>query len=425
MARQRMPARYKKGLVLTKDNKLVRLHGNMTPTSYKIVNYFLWKAVKEGRLENLEVNVTEIVRLLHIGDNRFGDTFKKECQKAAQTAVEIQDKFDPDGKWRYITLVPTIDYDNGVITARVNLDVVPYIKELSGNFTPLELEKVSTCGTYPAMRLFEVCMSWKRAGQVTYTVEEWQGLLGATGKAYNVFSQFKRRVWEPAVKAVNERTSIKIKSEYIKQGRKTVKILVYINGIETVDVSPEPEQMVLPTGSEENSSMKVANRMAECGLVMRVAQSFVRTCGDAYCEAQLSLTMAGMRAGKVKNPAAYLRSALEQDYAGERRAVERAKVAEIQAQKENAQRDREAWELFHGKLPQSDDAATQEEASPAKEQEDDILPGCGLPVGRARFYVFSNGHGLGDLRKSFEATGMTLEDVRQELNEYDRTHEKV
>ena len=65
VARQRMPARYKKGLVLTKDNKLVRLHGNMTPTSYKIVNYFLWKAVKEGRLENLEVNVTEL-SLIHI-----------------------------------------------------------------------------------------------------------------------------------------------------------------------------------------------------------------------------------------------------------------------------------------------------------------------------------------------------------------------
>jgi len=49
---------------LTKDNKLVRLHGNMTPTSYKIVNYFLWKAVKEGRLEDLEVNAAEIARLL-------------------------------------------------------------------------------------------------------------------------------------------------------------------------------------------------------------------------------------------------------------------------------------------------------------------------------------------------------------------------
>ena len=81
MARQRTPARYKKGLVLTKDNKLVRLHGNMTPTSYKIVNYFLWKAVKEGRLEDLEVNAAEIARLLHIGDNRFGDTFKKECSR--------------------------------------------------------------------------------------------------------------------------------------------------------------------------------------------------------------------------------------------------------------------------------------------------------------------------------------------------------
>ena len=422
MARQRTPARYKKGLVLTKDNKLVRLHGNMTPTSYKIVNYFLWKAVKEGRLEDLEVNAAEIARLLHIGDNRFGDTFKKECQKAAQTAVEIQDKFDPDGKWRYMTLVPTIDYDRGIITARVNPDVVPYIKELSGNFTPLELEKVSTCGTYPAMRLFEVCMSWKRAGQVTYTVEEWQGLLGATGKAYNVFSQFKRRVWEPAVKAVNERTSIEIKSEYIKQGRKTVKILVYINGIETVDVSPEPEQMVLPMAQEENSSIEVVHRMTECGLAVRVAQSFVKACGAEYCEAQLSLTMAGMLACKVKNPAAYLRSALEQDYAGERKVMERAKAAEKQAQKENAQRDREAWEMFHGKPAQEDDSVIQGDAPSPAEPEDDILPGCGLPVARARFYVFSNGHGLGELREAFEATGKTLEDVRQELNQYDQTH---
>ena len=41
MAMPEKPARYKKGLMLTKDNKLVRIHGNMTPMSYKLTNYIL------------------------------------------------------------------------------------------------------------------------------------------------------------------------------------------------------------------------------------------------------------------------------------------------------------------------------------------------------------------------------------------------
>ena len=73
------PARYKKGLMLTKDNRLVRLHGNMTPTSYKLINYILWMAVREGHLDNLTANATEVVKLLHIGDHSFGEQLKAEC----------------------------------------------------------------------------------------------------------------------------------------------------------------------------------------------------------------------------------------------------------------------------------------------------------------------------------------------------------
>lgn len=358
------PARYKKGLMLTKDNRLVRLHGNMTPTSYKLINYILWLAVKEGHLDNLTANATEIVKLLHIGDHSFGEQLKAECIKAAKTVVEFQDKDDPAGKWLVISLVPKIKYDNGTLTATVNDEVEPYLNELRGNFTPLELETLNTCGTYPAMRLYEVCTSWKRAGKVRYTVNEWRGLLGATGKSYDVFAQFKRRIWLPAVDAVNERTELEIDPEYVKEGRKTVKILVHIKEVRRQEEEPQP--LLAPDANIE--AMELVKRMVACGFTQKMAKGYVEACGAYYCEAQLRLTLAGKKAGHVQNPAGYLRRALDEDYAGEREAVEAIKAAEEQAKKDNARRDREAWELFHGGPKKEQTSSFDDDARQAGEK---------------------------------------------------------
>lgn len=358
------PVRYKKGLMLTKDNRLVRLHGNMTPTSYKLINYILWMAVKEGRLENLTANATEIVKLLHIGDHSFGEQLKAECIKAAKTVVEFQDKDDPSGKWIVLSLVPKIKYDNGTLTATVNDEVAPYINELRGNFTPLELETLNTCGTYPAMRLYEVCVSWKRAKQVCYTVGEWRGLLGAAGKSYDVFAQFKRRVWLPAVDAVNERTELEIFPEYVKEGRRTVKILVHIK-----EMSPQEEELQpLPAPAASIQDMDLVKRMVSCGFTQKMAKGYIEACGADYCEAQLRLTLAAQKDGQVKNPAGYLRRALDGDYAGEREAIEAIKAAEELARQENARRDREAWELFHGSQNQEQASSFDDDARQAGEK---------------------------------------------------------
>lgn len=364
MAMPEKPARYKKGLMLTKDNKLVRIHGNMTPMSYKLTNYILWMAVKEGRLDQLTASGMDVIRFLHINDNKLGKSLKAECKKAAGTVVEIQSKDHPDDDWIVMNLVPTIEYRNGVLTAEVNPRLAPYINDLRGNFTQLELEALSTCGTYPAMRLYEVCSSWKRAKKVCYTTEEWRGLLGASGKSYQVFSQFKRRAWDPAVQTVNECTDLRLSPEYIKEGRQTAKILVHIQEVHQQNEEPQP--LPAPDASIEN--LDLVKRMVACGFTQKMAKGYVEACGADYCEAQLRLTLAGKKAGHVKNPVGYLRRALDEDYAGEREAIEGIKAAEEQARRDNARRDREAWELFHGSPKQKQASAFDDDARQAGEK---------------------------------------------------------
>lgn len=226
MARQKKP-RYKNGIVVTKDNKLVRIHANMTPMSYRLTNLILWKAVKENKFNDITIKSGEIKELLGLKSNRLGQELKDECKRVAETVIEIQDKIDPE-KWSFWNVIPSVSYNNGILNADVNLNILSYIKDLGGNFTMVEMRMMSACGSYSAMRLYEVCLSWKRVGKITYSVDEWRKLIGATKVSYDVFAQFKRRIWEPAVNYVNQRTNLNLTPFYTRDGRSVTAITVKI-----------------------------------------------------------------------------------------------------------------------------------------------------------------------------------------------------
>ena len=245
VGRPKKPARYKTGLILLKDNRLARIHGNMTGMSYKITNYILWKAVSEKRLDGLQFRFEDAAKMLGIKITMRGDYIKEELKKAMVTSVEIQDVNDPE-RWEAFPFIKYIVYDHGWVTAEVNEKIVPYMKDLRGNFTPVELQTMARCGSYPAMRLYEICLSWKNIGRVTYKVSEWRKLLGATCKTYEAFSQFRRAYWESAVNYVNRRSDLSIIPFYTKEGRKVTNITIQICEKKTVDVPAEevPEPLL-------------------------------------------------------------------------------------------------------------------------------------------------------------------------------------
>lgn len=370
MGIQKKPARYKNGLILTKDNQLTRIHGNMTPLSYKLLNYILWASNNENRITDIKIQFPEIVRQLSIKITMRGDYIKQECTKAAGTTVEIQNPNDSE-KMIAMPLVTSIEYDHGKITANVNPEIVPYIKNLRGNFTPVELQTLGRCSSYPAMRLYEVCLSWKRAGKVTYSVNEWKGLLGATKDAYNAFSQFKRRVWLPSVNYVNHQSNLYLIPSYLKDGRTVAKITVHITENEIVDVPAmsEPQKLVENTTKSVAASLRMSDcaervedveetpdtssvvfrKMVDLGFSKKLAQDYLSKYGEKYCTSQVAITLASKRSGQMQNPAGFLRCALEEDFAGQRAEEAAIIEREKQHEKQKQQRELDAWHAVHGK----------------------------------------------------------------------------
>ena len=384
-----LPARYKKSYLLTKSNNLVTLHANLTPISYKLMNYILWAAVHEGRLDNLQFSGAEIARVIGIKDGDYTKVLRNESRKITRAIIEM---YNPDtGMWDQQNIMSNMHYEAGVLRAKVNSDMRSHIMDLTGQFTPLELERVNACGTYPAMRMYEVCRSWKRTGQAYYSVEEWRGLLGATKKSYDVFSQFKKYVLLPAVDVVNEITDINVEPEYIKAGRKTTNIIMHIkskntkNGNEEINHYIESktsygnsEENIITAASKENENvaeveqtkdfligltdqeLDCVKRMVDIySLNESVAVKYVKGYGILYCQENMEYVRNVKKAGNAHNPGGYLVQALEKDYAGSHKAIERAKEKEKAEHADKAEWNRTARE---GIIPERENNQVDNEA---------------------------------------------------------------
>ena len=259
---EKTPARYKKGLMLTRDNNLIKIHANMTATSYKLVTYFLLKAAKIKSMENISVTDEEMKKVLSIKNKNLKEVIKDECKKIAKTVIEIKSK--TTDKWEFIPLIANVVYEDGIAVANINPKLKPYIniEELAGNFTSTDYISLISCNTFYGIRLAEICESWAYRGVAYYSVDEWRNLLGAVNATYNTTSQFRRGVLNPAIKAVNKNMWFTIRTEEIKEGKKTTHIKMIItkkdespehqlregdiNLIDRIPVAAKPEEIYIP-----------------------------------------------------------------------------------------------------------------------------------------------------------------------------------
>jgi plasmid replication initiation protein len=118
--------------------------------------------------------------------------------------------------------VTAMDHEEntGLITLRFGHEVVPEITRLEGNFTSYELQQVAGLKSSYAVRLYELLIQWRVAGNTPFLeVGIFRSQLGLASDEYPRMEAFKRCVLDVAVKQINEHTDIIVDYEQHKSGR--------------------------------------------------------------------------------------------------------------------------------------------------------------------------------------------------------------
>lgn len=122
------------------------------------------------------------------------------------------------------------------------------IDKIGDAYTNYNFSKIIDMKTTNAKRLYELVCKWKDLGQTkSMYIDEWKDFFGVSEKYANI-AEFKRRVLEPSINAVNKQGEFKLTLKQEKVGRTIThfQILIKNNSIEkkctkAIDIFDKPK----------------------------------------------------------------------------------------------------------------------------------------------------------------------------------------
>lgn len=207
-------------LVVKHNDLIQKSKFSLSLQQQKILLYIISKIKPtDTEFQEYTFTVKEFCRVCGIEDREY----KSIYEKVRQAIKDIADKsvwLNIDGTDSLLRWIEKARIKDGVITIRLDDDMKPYLLGLKNNYTMYELVWALNFKSKYSLRLYELVKSihynesnvYKRV----YTVEELKQLIG--GESYANFTDFKRRVLEPAINEISE-TSDKIIEYEIKEKR--------------------------------------------------------------------------------------------------------------------------------------------------------------------------------------------------------------
>lgn len=189
------------------------------------------------------------------------------------------------GKVRLTRWVQTVEYreSEGMVSLRFGTDMVPYLSQLTEQFTRYALADVAHMDSAHAIRFYELLCQWRDAGEREVSVE-WLREAFQLGDKYPAIKDFKRWVIEPAVKQVNEHSPLWVKWSQRKTGRRVSHLLF------TFGEKPS-EKPVKARKVKSNGNAK-GNNGSATGAIYGIPRTVIETkarAGESYEDVALRL----------------------------------------------------------------------------------------------------------------------------------------
>jgi plasmid replication initiation protein len=112
----------------------------------------------------------------------------------------------------------------GIVELTIHQDMMPYLLEISKNFTAYELKNITKMTSSYALRIYELVKSYERLGEITYHIDDFRKKLGINAGEFLNFAHFNKHVLSIARREINSKTDLRMEYDLIKEGRKVAYI---------------------------------------------------------------------------------------------------------------------------------------------------------------------------------------------------------
>lgn len=252
-------------LMIYKSNALVEAAYRLTVQEQRI----LLACISQVRHDEVvtdevlySVRAADLAKLSGTAVEAAYSELKAAALRLKRREVRVTQEPNGEGKKPKVMItgwVQTIFYieGEGRVELRFTKDMLPYLTELTRQFTKYSLADVAKMDSSHAIRLYELLMQWDTKGQREISIEDLRKWLQLEGR-YPLMAEFRRWVIEPAVTQINEHSPISVSWTQRKTGRKITHLQFTFGPKQTatpalVDGSAKPKKRSVISKAEAES----------------------------------------------------------------------------------------------------------------------------------------------------------------------------
>jgi plasmid replication initiation protein len=308
----------KKGdrLELKKHAATIHCSNALSLLQRKISNALLYHSYKELLTkEEHEITIKQLCNLISYSGNNHA-AIKDALKGLLSTVIEWNVVNDTTGveDWTASSMIASVSLQGPLCYFAYS----PRMKQLLHSpsmFGKINLYIQSRFKSSYGLALYENCIRYRGLPYTKwFEMETFRKLMGVPTENYTIFRDFKRRVLDKSVEEVNTYSDLLVDVELLRERRQVVKIRFALK--------ERPKKTRLGTkldeeGSSEATTSYLRNKLIDqFGLSPKQAEQILDQYDDQFIVDKIAVveTSKSYENGKIKNCAAYFRSALKNDY---------------------------------------------------------------------------------------------------------------
>jgi plasmid replication initiation protein len=310
--------------VLKKHVGLIHCENKLSFLQRKICNVLLFHALDGIEIKDIhQIPLNQLCSLIGYRSNDI-NLIKKSIKSLISTVMEwnlLEDNkflneanFSKDAiSWNASALLAGASIERGIISYSYSPQIKTVLSSLE-IYGRINLFVQSKFNSSYSLVLYENCVRFKNIAKTAwFRLDLFRALMGLVGKKYESFKELKRNVITVAVNEINQKSDITVEPEYKKAGRAIAAIRFLIS--ENENYKPTFKRVAKLTdhnvSPELNQSSLLEILASEFGIQEKQAKELLLNYIPSYIAEKISLVK---KSKKAENPAAYLISALKNDY---------------------------------------------------------------------------------------------------------------
>ncbi|MCS3635916.1 plasmid replication initiation protein [Salinibacter ruber] len=248
--------------VVAKANDLIRARHSLSTMEQRVLVMMVAKLSRESEFPVQEIPIHEIADISDIDGSNVYRAAQDICDSLVDQTVDIHDQSE-EGNRRYTTYncfsMCQYEEGKGVIRAKFNEDMRPFLLELKRRFTLYLVTVFLRLRSKYSTQIYELLKMRQGLSNLRMSIEEFRWKLGLEDK-YQEFAQMKRRVIEQARGELKKRADIYFTYRVIREGRSAKEIQFYIH--ENEEVTQELKEEVSALENSQDTTVSRSEKSA-------------------------------------------------------------------------------------------------------------------------------------------------------------------